>query len=133
MRNTKGKEAKRSYSRHGLTPLRQKVKIRGIDAIDKRTAAGKALVAWRREPIDHLGGNPMAAQIALIDLACRSKLLLEHLDACLLEQGSLVNKRSREVLPWERLRFAEGLTPGRDSAKTTSMSALFLLAALLFM
>jgi hypothetical protein len=122
MRNTKGKEAKRSYSRHGLTPLRQKVKIRGIDAI-----------AWRREPIDHLGGNPMAAQIALIDLACRSKLLLEHLDACLLEQGSLVNKRSREVLPWERLRFAEGLTPGRDSAKTTSMSALFLLAALLFM
>ena len=112
MGTTTRKENKRPYSRHGLTPIKQKVKLRGLDAIDGRTKTGKALLRWRRELIDHVGGKPSAAQMALIDLAVRNRLLLEHLDGYLLEQKSIVNKRSREVIPAmrERLRLAEGLT-----------------------
>ena len=47
-----------------------------------------------------------AAQLALIDQAARTKLLLDSVDAWLLQQPSIVNKRSKSVLPVVRERIA---------------------------
>ena len=46
----------RSSSTHGLPALKAKVKLRGLHAIDRRTAAARALLAWRDELITALGG-----------------------------------------------------------------------------
>ena len=35
----------------------------------------------------------------LIDLACRARLFLNHIDAWLMEQESLINKKRRALLP----------------------------------
>jgi hypothetical protein len=100
-------------SRHGLIALKARVKVRGLHAIDVRTVAGRALVRWRREMIADLGGEGAvsAAQTGLIEQACRTRLMLDDLDAWLLEQPSLVVKRRRAVLPVlrDRQQLAESL------------------------
>jgi hypothetical protein len=79
--------------------------------IDKRTALGKALAQWKADLIADLGGDPSTAQVALIDLAVRSKLLLDSIDAWLMTQESLVNKKRRSLIPVvkERQALADGL------------------------
>jgi hypothetical protein len=59
------------------------------------------LKKWRRELIADLGGpdNISTQQSALIDLAVKSKLLADSVDAWLLAQPSLVNKRKKALLP----------------------------------
>jgi hypothetical protein len=104
---------RRPYSRHGLTALRQKVRVRGFGTLDQRTAAAKALHAWRNELLSDLGGDAAASasQKALVDVAVRTRLFVESLDAFLMEQESLVNKKKRAVLPCvlERQRLADSL------------------------
>lgn len=105
--------ARRSYTRHGLTALKAKVKMRGLAAIDRRSAPARALIAWRREMVADLGGEGQlsAQQLALIDLATRTRLYVESLDAWLMEQPSLILKRRRAVLPVlrERQQLADSL------------------------
>lgn len=107
-------KATRRYTRTGLNALKARVKIRGLDAIDKRTPGAKALIRWRRELITDLGGEAAvsAQQRALVDVAVRTRLYIECLDAWLLEQeGGLVNRRRRAVLPVlrERMAYADAL------------------------
>jgi hypothetical protein len=82
--------------------------------IDRRTTLGKLLVQWRADLIQDLGGPDAVStqRAALVDLAVRSKLILDSLDAWLLAQPSLVNKRTRSVLPIvrERQALADGLS-----------------------
>lgn len=105
---------RRPYARTGLNALKARVKIRGLSAIDKRTAAGRALVEWRRELLADLGGEAAvsAQERAVVDLAVRSKLYVDSLDAWLMEQPSLVLHRRRAVLPVlvERQRLADSLS-----------------------
>jgi hypothetical protein len=105
---------RRPYSRHGLNALKSRVKVRGLNAIDRRTAVARALIAWRNELIVDLGGDScVSAQLrALVDLATRTKLYLDSLDAWLMEQPSLVNARRRAVLPIvrERQQLADALS-----------------------
>lgn len=98
----------RPYSRHGLHALMARVKVRGLQAIDRRTAAGRALVAWRRELLEDLGGEAAAStqQRAIVDLAVRTRLYVDSLDAWLMEQPSLVLARRKAVLPVLRERQA---------------------------
>ena len=109
---------RRPYSRHGLNGLMARVKLRGLHAIDQRTAAARALVTWRTELVADLGGESAlsAQQRALVETAVRTRLFLEHLDAWLLAQPSLINARRRSVLPVfrERLQLADAL--GRQLA-----------------
>ena len=102
------KTATQKRSRHGLNALMTRVKVRGLAAIDQRTAAARSLLAWKAELLQDLGGeaNVSSQKRALIDMAVRSKLFLDHIDAFLLEQPSLVNKRARSVLPLVRERQA---------------------------
>jgi len=106
-------KARRTYSRHGLRALMARVKVRGLGAIDRRTAAGRALVAWRAELLADLGGEAAvsAQRRALVDLVVRTKLYVDSLDAWLVSQPSLVLTRRRAVLPVlrERQQLADSL------------------------
>ena len=111
--NGNGKKKPRGYQKHGLTTLKQAVRGLGGRVIDKRTQLGKALAKWRTDLIQDLGGreNISTQQEALVDLAVKSKLILDSIDSWLLTQPSLVNARKRSLLPAvrERQQLADGL------------------------
>jgi hypothetical protein len=98
---------------HGLYALQRRVKERGLRAIDGRSAVGRALSQWRSDLIRDLGGEASVStqQSALVDLAVKSKLLLDSIDGWLLQQRSLVNARKRALLPVvrERTQLADSL------------------------
>ena len=102
---------RRTYSRHGLTTLRAAVRSLGPRVIDKRTTLGKQLAEWKADLERDLRGNVSTQQSAVIDLAVRTKLLLDSIDAWLLVQPSLVNARKRALLPAvkERQGLADAL------------------------
>ncbi len=97
---------RQSYSRHGLNALKVRVKVQGWHAIDRRTVAGQALLAWRNELLADLGGEDAvsAQELALVELATRTRLYVDSLDAWLMAQPSLVNQRKKAVLPVLRER-----------------------------
>ena len=103
----------RPYARTGLNALKARVKLRGLGTVDRRTAAARDLIAFREELERDLGGrdNLSAQQLALVNLATRARLLLDHVDAWIFEQKSLVNSRARALLPVvkERQGLAEHL------------------------
>ena len=72
--------------RTGLNALKARVKVRGLAAIDRRTVAARALLAWQDEVLAALGGeeNVSPQKRALVEVACRTKLYLDHLDAYIL-------------------------------------------------
>jgi len=110
---TNGEKKPRGYSKHGLTTLKRAVNGLGNRVIDKRTATGKALAKWRSDLIADLGGEDAIStqRVALIDLAVKSKLLLDSIDTWLLTQPTLVNVRKRSLLPvvLQRQTLADGL------------------------
>jgi hypothetical protein len=108
MSGESAKKAPRSYSRHGLTVLKQAVRGLGGRVIDRRTSLGKALAQWRADLVGDLGGKDCIStqQHAVIELAVRTKLLLDSIDSWLLTQPALIDKRKRALLPAVRERQA---------------------------
>lgn len=104
---------RRAYSRHGLNALKARVKVRGLQAIDRRTAAARALLAWRAELIADLGGEDAIStqQRTVVELAATTKLYVDSLDAWIMERGILVNARKRAALPVvkDRMQLADAL------------------------
>lgn len=102
-----------SHVTHGIKTLKRAVKVLGKRAIDRRTSVGKNLDRWRANLITDLGGkeNISTQQGALIDLAVRTKLILDSIDTWLLVQPSLINMRKRCLLPVvrERTQIADAL------------------------
>ena len=76
--------------------------------LDRRTSIGKALAAWRGELLADLGGieNVSTQELALVEEAVKTKLILDSVDAWLLQQPTLIAKRTRSVLPAVRDRQA---------------------------
>jgi len=107
------KRATRLAPKHELNVLKKAAKSLGGRVIDQRTTLGKALAQWRKELIEDLGGPEAVStqKQALIDLAVRTKLLLDSIDTWLLKQPSLVNARRRAILPvvLQRQNLAESL------------------------
>lgn len=101
---------RRAYSRHGMNALKARVKVRGMNAIDRRTAAGRALLERRADLVRDLGGEESisAQQAAVIEQTARLWLYVDVLDRWILEQESVVNKRRKSVLPVLRERAALG-------------------------
>lgn len=93
------KKLKRGYAKHGLTTLKKAVRVLGGRAIDRRTALGRALEDWRHSIIQDLGGMDQTStqQRQVIDLAVKTKLILDSIDSWLVKQPSLVNARRRTV------------------------------------
>jgi phytoene/squalene synthetase len=102
-----------SPSRHGLTALKARVAIRGLAAIDKRSAAAQALLGWKADLERDLGGesNVSAQKAALVEMIVRTRLLVEHCDAFIMSQESLVNKKRRSLYPIveQRTRLCDSL------------------------
>jgi len=96
----------RPYRKHGLDRLKTAVRLLGARTLDRRTAVGKALAQWRSDLVADLGGAETVStqKAAVIDLALKTKLLLDSIDAWLLRQPSLVDRRRRAVLPVVRER-----------------------------
>jgi len=84
---------------------------RGLRVFDGRTAFGKAARRWRDELVRDLGGDPSTAQTAVIELALRTKVMLDSIDAWLLAQPSLINRRKRALIPIaaQRQQLADAL------------------------
>jgi hypothetical protein len=78
-----------------------------------RTVAAREMLTFRDELVAALGGDPELSpqRRKLIDLAARTSLYLDHLDAWLTEQKTLINRRSRSVVPvlLQRQTIAEQL------------------------
>jgi hypothetical protein len=93
---------------HGTKALKRAVLTLGRRTVDRRTQVGKALATWRTELLEDLGGaaNISTQEAALVDAAVKTKLILDSVDAWLLNQPSLVSKRNRSVLPAVRDRNA---------------------------
>jgi hypothetical protein len=93
--------------------LKGAVKGLGGRVIDRRTTLGKALAQWRTELINDLGGPGAVStqEAAVVDLAVRTKLLLDSIDAWLLTRRSLINVKQRALLPaiLQRQQLADGL------------------------
>jgi hypothetical protein len=95
------KTAAESRSRHGLNRTMTRIKLQGLDVIDRRTAPARALLQWREQLITDLGGleHLSAQKLGLVELACRTKAIVDAADAWLLSQPSIVNKKRRALLP----------------------------------
>jgi hypothetical protein len=100
------KRPKRTYSKHGLYSLKRAICGLDMGKLDRRYKVFRVLAEWRSGLIRDLGGaeNLSTQQVAIVDLAARSKLLLDSVDAWLLAQPSLINARKKAVLPVLRER-----------------------------
>jgi hypothetical protein len=98
---------------HGLTTLKKAVNKLGGRLIDRRTTLGKALDQWRGQLVTDLGGPDMIStqELAIVNLAVKTKLLLDSVDTWLLQQPSLINARKRKIHPavLERQQLADAL------------------------
>jgi hypothetical protein len=95
------------YQRHGLHTLQKAVRTLGRRALpSKATALGRALHEWRSALVADLGGDDAVStqQLALVDLAVRTKLLCDSVDAYVLDMPSPVNRRKRCLFPVVRER-----------------------------
>ena len=88
------------------------------DTLVNRTIAsdspvGRALTAWREELIADLGGPEVVSvqQRTIVELAARSKLILDSIDAWVFSQSTLINKFSKKLyaVVTERQSIANGL------------------------
>ena len=90
---------RRGYRRSGFYALKATLRELGPRVLDRRTALGKALAAFKADLVRDLGGDLTTQELVLVDLAVRQKLLLESVDSWLLVQPSLVLARKKVVLP----------------------------------
>jgi hypothetical protein len=99
-------QAQHGREKHGLYRLKRSIKELGTRAIalDRRSTVAKAMQRWRNELVRDLGGELSAQQRAVVELALKTKLMLDSIDAWLLVQPSLINKRKRALLPVVRER-----------------------------
>ena len=97
---------------NGLSMMRRTLNRLGSRAIDRRTRLGRQLAQWRAELIADLGGPDAVTtqQLAVVDLAVRTKLLVDSVDAYVLGMDSPVNKRRRSLYPVVRERQALSVT-----------------------
>jgi hypothetical protein len=102
---------RREYRKSGYYSIKRALMRRGLRAIDGRSELARNLAKWRSDLIRDLGNDVSTQQSALIDLAVKSKLLLDSVDTWLLTQPSLVNARKRSVIPvvLQRQSLADGL------------------------
>jgi hypothetical protein len=115
-KNTNGirvRKAHKTSARSGLHGLMHTVSVHGMAALDGRRKAMRSVSAWKESLLVDLGGpaNVSIQKMALVDVAARTKLFLDHIDAWLVQQESLVNKRKRAILPIlrERMSLADSL------------------------
>jgi hypothetical protein len=93
-------------TRHGLNAVKNRIAIKGLKLVDRRFGPAKELFAWQAELVRDLGGAETIStqKRALVEMATRTRLYINHVDAFLLSQPSLINKRKRAIIPILRER-----------------------------
>jgi hypothetical protein len=76
--------------------------------LDARTTAVRSVNEWRAQIITDLGGleNIPAAKLVLVEMASRTRVLVDHADAFLLGQPSIINRRRKAFIPLVQQRQA---------------------------
>jgi hypothetical protein len=101
-------------NRKNRTALKGLVKIQGLWEIDKRSLAARHLFRWKKQLVAALGGEGEISpqRMCLVDLAVRTRLFVESLDAFLVGEKSLMNGKAKSVLPvlMQRQTLADSLT-----------------------
>jgi hypothetical protein len=100
--------------------------LRGLAAVNRKTKAAKEIVKWRADLIAELGGDAgmSPTRLTRIETLVRTKLLLEHCDAELLEHVSLFGRKGHlrpaaKVILQERNRMADALERGLAALGTS--------------
>ena len=97
----------------GLRALVRGVAAKGLHAVDGRSAAFKAVKVWRDEIAVALGGldNLTPQRKTLLEMAAISRLILNHIDSFLLQQDSLIRRKTKSLYPIveQRQRIADSL------------------------
>ena len=90
---------KRNGRKRGLTSAKRALREYGARAIDARTKPARELADWTAEIVADLGGEDAisAQQRTVIELAGRTRFLLNGIDAWLIQQPSIVNKSKRRL------------------------------------
>ena len=87
---------------------------KGLRAVGKASAAGRALSAWRDELLADLGGESglSAQRRELVEQAVRVKAQLALVDGYLFQMHSLVHKQKKTVYPIvkDRQQLCDSLT-----------------------
>jgi len=88
-------------NRHGLHSLRRRVALKGLDALDRRSQGARELIAWRRALVSDLGGETALSEQkrAIVELICRTRLLLDHADSFLFGLESVILKKRKVFVP----------------------------------
>ena len=99
---------------HPLATIRRKILTDGLSRVDGRIHSVRVIKKWQRELAQDLGGLGAltTAQKTLLELSTRTRLLLEHVDAHLMQLKSVIQKRKGRLLPLvnERMKIADVLT-----------------------
>jgi hypothetical protein len=107
------RKPKREYRKSGLFTLRRHLIDLGSRAIDQRSSVAVALRRWKADLVRDLGGDDQLStqQHTLIELAARSKIMLDSIDNWILGQPSLINARKKTMLSVvaQRQVIADGL------------------------
>jgi hypothetical protein len=100
----------------GINQMKKALRVlgnKGVSPIKGTTKAGRALKVWRAEWVADLGGEAelTTQKRAVIELALRTRLILDSVDNWLLQQPSLVNKSARALFPvvLQRQQLADAL------------------------
>ena len=83
----------------GRVALKARVRLQGLNALDLRTAAARALVAWEHELVEHLGGQDAVStpERLLVGKVVMTELLIADADRRLLEMATTVTRRNKYV------------------------------------
>lgn len=89
------------YQSHNFFRMKRLFKELGSRALDGRTAIVKDRAEWIADSVRDLGGAENVSTFAMttLDAAATTRLFILSLDAFLLRQSSLVNKRKRALYP----------------------------------
>ena len=100
-----GNPCKRDYQSSGLHHLKRVYNELGGRTIDPDSDVGRGLAAWRESVKEDLGGELSAQEESILDVACRSWLILSSIDTWILTKPKhLVNERNRHIVPAVRER-----------------------------
>lgn len=102
-----------------MPAVKARLMLRGLHAVDRRSQAAREVLKWRAKLVAELAAASQlsTATTSRIEVLVRTKLLLEHLDASLLEHTTLFGKKGRlrqdvRQIIGERNRMADSLERG---------------------
>jgi hypothetical protein len=92
----------RRYSRTGIYALKK----RGLEAVDKRSAGYRALMAMRQQLIADQGGpaEMSEARTLITDYVVVNHAIIEQMTEALLAEKNIVDPKTKVVLPLARER-----------------------------